>query len=31
MFGEHRRPSPDSDFLEQSISILLDGISSKNP
>jgi AcrR family transcriptional regulator len=29
MFGEHRRPGPD--FLEQSIGILLDGISNKNP
>ena len=29
MFGEHRRPG--ADFLEQSISILLDGISDKNP
>jgi AcrR family transcriptional regulator len=28
MFGEHRRPGPD--FLEQSISILLDGIGKQN-
>lgn len=29
MFGEHRKPGPD--YLDQTIRILLDGISNKNP
>jgi hypothetical protein len=29
MFGEHRQPGPD--YLDQTVRILLDGISNQNP